>query len=52
MKNWAKALTVTAAIGAFASAARIVEAPNALAIVFFLVCVCWLDVFALAQNVR
>lgn len=52
MKNWAKALTVTAAIGAFASAARIVEAPNALAFVFFLACACWLSLFAWAQNVR
>lgn len=52
MKNWAKALTVISAVGAFGAAARIVEAPSVLAIIIFLACLCWLNVFALAQNVR
>lgn len=50
MKNWAKALTAGAAVGAFASAARIVEAPNILAVTFFFICAAWLSLFAWAQN--
>lgn len=51
MKNWAKALTGAAAVGMFASAARIVESPNTLALTFFVVCAAWLSLFAWAQNV-